>query len=71
MLASHERELTSAKNRNEPAGQIAAREIEIVRIGTALRRADELDGDVADAIEAAASGLRLASPPSGQPPAVA
>jgi hypothetical protein len=50
------------------SGQIAAREIEIVRIGTALRRADEFHGDVADAIEAAASGLRLASPPSGQPP---
>ena len=41
ILASHERELTSAKDRNEPAGQIAAREIELVRIGAALRRADE------------------------------
>jgi hypothetical protein len=57
MLASHERELTSARNRNEPAGQIAAREMELVRISTALRRADELDSDVAAAIEAAGGGL--------------
>jgi len=42
MLLSHERELLAARNRGEPAGQIAARELEIVRIGTALRRADEL-----------------------------
>jgi hypothetical protein len=56
MLVSHERELLAARNRGEPAGQIAARELEIVRIGAALRRADELNGDVADAIEAAADG---------------
>ncbi len=55
MLASHERELTSARSRNEPAGQITAREVEIVRISTALRRADELDSDVAAAIETAGS----------------
>jgi hypothetical protein len=61
MLLSHERELLAARNRGEPAGQIAARELEIVRIGTALRRADELNGDVADAIEAAADG---SSPPA-------
>jgi hypothetical protein len=36
--------------------QIAAREMEIVRISTALRRADELDYDVAAAIEASADG---------------
>jgi hypothetical protein len=65
MLASHERELRTARGRNEPAGQIAARELETVRIGTALRRADELDADVAEAIEAAAGGLSLASPPPG------
>jgi uncharacterized membrane protein len=53
MLASHERELTAAWLRNEPAAQIAARELETVRISTALRRADELDNDVAAAIEIA------------------
>jgi hypothetical protein len=62
-LASHERELLAARHRNEPAGQVAARELEVIRIATALRRADELDGDVAAAIEAAADG----STPSGQP----
>src|SRR5207253_8668076 len=31
MLASDERELASARTRNEPASQIAARELEIVR----------------------------------------
>jgi integrase len=54
MLASHERGLTRAREVREPAGQIAARELEIVRIGSALRRAEELSGDVAAAIEAAA-----------------
>jgi integrase len=52
MLASHERELVAARQRAEPAGQLASRELEIVRISTALRRADELDSDVAAAIEA-------------------
>ncbi len=55
MLASDERELASARTRNEPASQIAARELEIVRISTALRRADGLDDDVAAAIESAVS----------------
>jgi Phage integrase family len=66
MLASHDRELQAARHRQEPAGQIAARELEILRIGAALRRADELDGDVAAAIEAAADG----STPSAQPPVI-
>jgi uncharacterized membrane protein len=57
MLASHERELTAARLRNEPAAQIAARELETVRISTALRRADELDNDVAAAIEIATDPL--------------
>jgi len=68
MLASHERELRTARDRDEPAGQIASRELEIVRIGTALRRADELDQDAAAAIEAAADGVGLASPTSSQVP---
>ena len=55
MLASDQRELASARTRNEPASQIAARELEIVRISTALRRADGLDDDVAAAIESAVS----------------
>lgn len=55
MAASHKRELGKARKRGEPAGQIAARELEVERITSALRRARELTGDVAEAIEAAAS----------------
>jgi hypothetical protein len=47
MLASHERSLVAARGHSEPAGQIAAREMEIVRITGALRRAADLNGDVA------------------------
>ncbi|HZD24160.1 MAG TPA: hypothetical protein VE569_12285, partial [Acidimicrobiia bacterium] len=53
MLASHRRALTRAQDIGEPAGQ-AARELEIGRIEHALRRAEELDHDVAAAIEAEA-----------------
>jgi integrase len=52
MLASHQRSLHAARGHNEPAGQIAARELELVRIQTALQRASELSDDVAAAIEA-------------------
>jgi hypothetical protein len=52
MLASHQRSLNAAKGHNEPAGQIAAHELELVRIQTALQRASELSDDVAAAIEA-------------------
>jgi hypothetical protein len=38
MLASHERSLVAARGYGEPAGQIAAREMEIVRIKGALER---------------------------------
>lgn len=55
MLASHQRELAAARIRDEPAGQLAARELEVVRIKSALQRAEELAGDVAAAIEAAVS----------------
>jgi hypothetical protein len=51
MLASHERSLIAARGYREPAGQIAAREMEIVRIKGALPRAEELSDDVAAAIE--------------------
>jgi len=51
MLASHERSLVAARGHSEPAGQIASREIEIVRIKGALQRAEELSDDVAAAIE--------------------
>ena len=54
MLASHERQLLAARDRGEPAGQIASRELEVVRIQSALRRAEELSDDVAAAIESAA-----------------
>jgi hypothetical protein len=53
MLASHERALGTAHQRGEPAGQIAARQLEVSRIG-ALRRAEDLPSDVAAAIEAEA-----------------
>jgi hypothetical protein len=53
MLASHERSLVSARGHNEPAGQIASRELEIVRIKKAMQRAEELNDDVAAAIEGA------------------
>jgi integrase len=65
MLASHRRALTRAEEVGEPAGQIAARELEVQRIEHALRRAEELTHDVAAAIEAEAGadspagGLRL------------
>lgn len=51
MLLSHERSLQTARGHSEPAGQIAAREMEIVRIKGALQRAEELSDDVAAAIE--------------------
>jgi hypothetical protein len=54
MATSHKRELAKARKRGEPAGQIAARELEVERITSALRRARELTGDVAEAIEAQA-----------------
>jgi site-specific recombinase XerD len=57
MLASHERALALAHKRNEPAGQIAARELEVARIRQALRRAEELTLDVAAAIEEMAEGV--------------
>ncbi len=51
MLISHERALAAARKQGEPAGQIAAREMEVARIRQALRRAEELTMDVAAAIE--------------------
>ncbi len=54
MLISHERSLVTARSGGEPAGQIAAREMEVARIRHALRRAEELTEDVAAAIEEAA-----------------
>ena len=53
MLVSHERSLVSARDHPEPAGQIAAGGMEIVRIKGALQRAEELSDDVATAIERA------------------
>ncbi len=54
MLHSHQRSLTAARSGGEPAGQVAARELEVIRIQSALRRTEELAGDVAEAIESAA-----------------
>jgi site-specific recombinase XerD len=55
MLASHLRVLNQARDTGEPAGQIAARELEVERIRGALRRAEELSADVAAAIDASSS----------------
>ena len=52
MAASHRRALAKAREVGEPAGQIAARQLEVERIEHALRRAEELEHDVAEAIEA-------------------
>jgi hypothetical protein len=51
MFASHQRSLEAARIHNEPGGQIAAGELEVVRIKGALQRAEELSTDVASAIE--------------------
>jgi integrase len=53
MLTSHRRSLQRARDSGEPAGQLAARELEIQRLESALRRADELTADAASALEAA------------------
>ncbi|PZR77651.1 MAG: hypothetical protein DLM65_15220 [Candidatus Aeolococcus gillhamiae] len=54
MLTSHLRVLEVGRHAAEPAGQIAARELEVERIRSALRRAEELTDDVAAAIESSA-----------------
>ncbi|WP_187289431.1 tyrosine-type recombinase/integrase [Xylanimonas cellulosilytica] len=54
MLHSHTRALERAHAEGEPAGQIAARELEIERIRSAMNRAEELTGDAAAALERAA-----------------
>lgn len=54
MLGSHQRALERARSAGEPAGQLAARELEVQRIASALRRADELTDDLAAALEAVA-----------------
>lgn len=51
MIASHTRSLDKARSGGEPAGQIAARELEVERLRSARRRAEELDDDVAIALE--------------------
>jgi hypothetical protein len=53
MIASHTRALAKARDLGEPAGQLAARELELDRLRSALRRAEELDDDVAIALESA------------------
>lgn len=67
MLVSHRRALTRAGDIGEPPGQIAARQLEIERIEHALRRAEELEQDVAAAIEAEAepAGPVTAAPHAG------
>lgn len=56
MLTSHARALDKAREHGEPDGQIAARELEVERIRSAMQRAQELSGDAAEALEAAAAG---------------
>ena len=54
--ARHARALDKARESGEPAGQIASRELEVERIRSAMLRAQELSGDAAEALEAAAAG---------------
>lgn len=68
MLASHRRALARANEIAEPPGQIAARKLEIERIEHALRRADELEHDVAAAIEAEAEPLTAVLQPAATLP---
>ena len=63
MLASHERALAAAKLSGEPAGQLAARELEVARIRGALQRAEDLPAHVAAAIESAAGLVSITPPP--------
>jgi hypothetical protein len=51
MIASHTRALAKARGHGEPAGQLAARGLELDRLRSALRRAEELNDDVAIALE--------------------
>lgn len=53
VIASHTRALAKARAHGEPAGQLAARELELDRLRSALRRAEELHDDVARALESA------------------
>jgi hypothetical protein len=46
MLSSHQTALERARLAREPAGQLAARELEVQRISSALRRAGDLDRGV-------------------------
>jgi hypothetical protein len=46
--------LQRARDAGEPAGQLAARELEVQRIESAVRRAEELSADAAAALEAVA-----------------
>jgi hypothetical protein len=54
MLPSHTRALERARELGEPAGPLAARELEVERIRSALQRAQELTDDAAAALQAAA-----------------
>jgi len=55
MLNSHRRSLADGEQAGEPAGQLAARRLEIQRIGSALQRAEQLPADVGAMIESAAA----------------
>jgi hypothetical protein len=58
MIASHTRALTKARAHGEPAGRLTARELELHRLRGALPRAEELDDDVAAALESGKCFLR-------------
>ncbi|HYN73684.1 MAG TPA: site-specific integrase [Nakamurella sp.] len=51
MITSHQRSLIKARDVGEPAGQIAARELELQRLQSALQRAEELSSDAARQLE--------------------
>ncbi len=50
MLTSHSRTLDRARQTGEPAGQLAARELEVELIRSAMHRAAELSDDDAAAV---------------------
>jgi hypothetical protein len=58
----------SALAPREPPGQLAARELEVQRISSALRRAGDLDNDVAAAVAVEAGLTDHAAAPSSSAP---
>ncbi|ETZ97194.1 hypothetical protein I547_7342 [Mycobacterium kansasii 824] len=65
MIASHTRALAKARNLGEPAGQLAARELELDRLRSALR---PRRGTSRRRCDCARIGLLIQAPTSRRPP---